>query len=222
MSNVTAKKVLDIARAWVGKKESDGSFKEILDTYNSHKPLARGYAIKTTDEWCDTFVSAVAIKAGAVDLIGTEVGCEHHVKIFQEKGIWIEDGTIIPQPGDIILYNWDDSTQPNDGASDHIGYVESVSVDTIVVIEGNMSSAVGRRKIKRGWGFVRGYARPKYAVETTTKIPTPTQSEKVIDSVAREVIAGKWGVMPDRKIKLTQAGYDYEEIQKRVNTILKG
>ena len=160
---VTAQDVLNVMRSWLGYSESNGKYKQIIDLYNSHKPLARGYAVKYTDEWCDTTVSAAAIKAGAVDLIGTECGVEEHVKIFKQKGIWIEDGTITPQPGDIIVYNWGDSTQPNDGYSDHIGYVESVSGKTITAIEGNKGEAVARRTIAVGHGNIRGYARPKYA-----------------------------------------------------------
>ena len=34
-------RIVDIMRGWVGLKESDGSFKVILDTYNSLKPLPR-------------------------------------------------------------------------------------------------------------------------------------------------------------------------------------
>ena len=49
VTGVTANAVLDVARGWLGYSEANGKFKEILDTYNSHKPLARGYAIKTTD-----------------------------------------------------------------------------------------------------------------------------------------------------------------------------
>ena len=159
----TANDVLNVMRSWLGFNESNGKFTQIIDIYNSHKPLARGYAVKYTDEWCDTCVSAAAIQAGAVDLIGTECGCEEHIQIFKKKGIWIEDGTITPRPGDIILYNWDDSTQPNDGHADHIGYVESVSGNTITAIEGNYNQAVARRTLTVGAGYIRGYARPKYS-----------------------------------------------------------
>lgn len=164
----TAQDVLNVMRSWIGFSEANGKFKQIIDLYNSHKPLARGYAVKYTDEWCDTTVSAAAIKAGAVDLIGTECGCEEHVKIFKNKGIWIEDGTITPQPGDIIVFNWGDNTQPNDGYSDHIGYVESVSGRTITTIEGNKGQAVGRRTLTVGNGNIRGYARPKYSGSSST------------------------------------------------------
>lgn len=40
--------------------------------------------------------------------------------------------------------------------------------------------------------------------------------------IANEVIAGKWGNGPDRKIRLAQAGYDAGIIQKKVNEILLG
>lgn len=96
-------------------------------------------------------------------MIGRECGCEQHVKIFQSMGIWIENGTIVPKPGDIILYNWDQSYQPNNGYSDHIGFVESVSNGQITCIEGNKGEAVARRVLSVGNGNIRGYARPKYS-----------------------------------------------------------
>lgn len=45
---------------------------------------------------------------------------------------------------------------------------------------------------------------------------------KSIDEIAREVIAGKWGSGEDRKKRLANAGYNYSEVQARVNQILKG
>lgn len=34
-------KVVEIAKGWLGCKESDGSHKKIIDTYNACKPLPR-------------------------------------------------------------------------------------------------------------------------------------------------------------------------------------
>ena len=147
-SGRSAQDVLNVMRSWIGYSEANGKFRQIIDLYNSHQPLARGYAVQYTDEWCDTAVSAAAIQAGCVDLIGTECGCEKHIEIFKEKGIWIEDGTIVPLPGDIILYNWDCQVQPNDGYSDHIGYVESVSGQMITVMEGNYNEEVAGEVIQ--------------------------------------------------------------------------
>lgn len=217
----TANDIINVMRGWIGYSEANGKFKEIIDLYNSVKPLPRGYAVKYTDEWCDTTVSAAGIKAGCSDLIGRECGCEEHVKIFQSKGIWIEDGTIVPQPGDIILYNWDSSVQPNNGGSDHIGIVESVSGRTITIIEGNKGEAVARRTISVGWGYIRGYARPKYSAASSSG-SAPAAGKKSVTEIAQEVLAGKWGNGDDRKKALTAAGYDYSAVQAKVNELAKG
>ena len=47
---------------------------------------------------------------------------------------------------------------------------------------------------------------------------TPSKS---IDTIAREVIQGKWGNGSSRKSRLEAAGYNYKEVQARVNALLK-
>ena len=158
----TAADYLAVWHSWLGWSESNGRHRQIIDIYNSHKPLAQGYKVKYTDQWCDATVSAAAIQASMVDLIGTECGVERHVQIFKEKGIWIEDGTITPEPGYIIVFNWDKSSQPNDGFADHIGVVDQVKAGVIICIEGNRNDAVSYRSIPIGWGKIRGYAAPRY------------------------------------------------------------
>ncbi len=46
-------------------------------------------------------------------------------------------------------------------------------------------------------------------------------AKKSVDEVAREVIQGKWSNGAERKKRLTEAGYDYNEVQKKVNKLLK-
>jgi len=211
----TADALISVLESWIGYSEYNGKHKTIIDIYNNHKPLALGYKVKYTDSWCDVTVSAGAIKSNNVDIIGTECGCERHIAIFKEKGIWIEDGTITPKRGDIILYNWDDSVQPNDGFSDHIGVVVSVSGNQIKVIEGNKGNAVSYRYITVGNGNIRGYARPKYTGSSTS---TPSTG-KFVEEVAREVLAGKWGNGDDRKNRLEAVGYHYSQVQAKVNEL---
>lgn len=45
-------------------------------------------------------------------------------------------------------------------------------------------------------------------------------SHKPISIIAKEVIAGKWGDGEIRRAKLVNAGYNYEDVQKQVNTVL--
>lgn len=49
--------------------------------------------------------------------------------------------------------------------------------------------------------------------------PQP-QPSKSIDEIANEVIAGAWGHGEDRKNRLQEAGYNYNEVQNKVNEIL--
>lgn len=217
--SATAQDVLNVMRGWLGYSEYNGKFKQIIDLYNSVRPLPRGYAVKYTDEWCDTTVSAAGIKAGAQDIIGRECGCEQHINIFKKLGIWIEDGTVVPKPGYIILYNWGDYSQPNNGVADHIGIVESVSGRTITVIEGNKNMSVERRSIPVGWGYIRGYAAPKYGTST---VKPPQAPNKTITEIAQDVIKGVYGNGDTRKNAIESMGYNYDEVQKEVNRILKG
>ena len=46
-------------------------------------------------------------------------------------------------------------------------------------------------------------------------------TKKSIDEIAHEVIQGKWGNGAERKNRLTNAEYDYNVVQKRVNELMK-
>ena len=56
-------------------------------------------------------------------------------------------------------------------------------------------------------------------INYTQVFPQPV--EKTNEEIAKEVIQGKWGNGEDRKRRLTNAGYNYKEIQKIVNELLK-
>lgn len=128
-------KVVDTAVSYLGCKEANGSHRKIIDLYNSHKPLARGYAVKYTDAWCSTFASAVAIACGLTDIIPTECGCERHIDLFKKLGSWVENDAYVPSPGDYIFYDWQDgsnyATTDNTGSADHVGIVVSCDGKTI-------------------------------------------------------------------------------------------
>lgn len=165
-------KVVAQARSWLGCKESNGSHKKIIDLYNSHKPLARGYPVKYTDAWCSTFASAVAIACGLTDIIPTECGCEKHIQLFKKFGSWEENDAYVPKPADYIFYDWDDNGVGEcTGAADHIGIVETVNGNSMTIIEGNMSNAVGRRNLKVNARYIRGYGIPNYARKATSTGP---------------------------------------------------
>lgn len=68
--------IVQVMQGWIGRKESDGSHKEIIDIYNNHKPLAQNYKVKYTDSWCMTTTSAAYIQAGLADIFPLECSCK--------------------------------------------------------------------------------------------------------------------------------------------------
>lgn len=182
-----ASKVVSQALAWLGKNEKDGSHKEIIDIYNSHTPLARGYKVKYTDAWCATTVSAVAVKLGYTDIIPTECSCNEMIKLFKKMGVWVENDAVTPNPGDIIFYDWEDNgVGDNTGSANHTGIVEKVVGGTITVIEGNYSNAVKRRTLKVNGKYIRGYGMPKYDAEPTkvTKVTATDGAKNFLKTLA--------------------------------------
>lgn len=192
-------KIVATAVAWLSCKEADGSHQKIIDTYNAHKPLARGYAVKYTDAWCSTFASAVAIKAEMTDIIPTECGCESHIQLFKKLGRWQENDAYTPAPGDYIFYDWDDSGAGDDtGAADHVGIVTAVGGSTVTVIEGNKGNAVGYRTMQVNGKYIRGYGTPDYAGKATEaggadQETTTATSHTVVPGDTLSKIAAKYG-----------------------------
>ena len=176
--------VVAIMEDWVGLKEKDGSFKPIIDLYNSHKPLARNYKVKYTDHWCATTVSAAFIKAGLTDIAPTECSCAKMIELYQKIGRWQEKDSYSPTPGDIIMYDWDDDGKgDNIGHPEHVGIVSKVLGKTITVIEGNKSKSVAKRTMKVDGKYIRGYCLPDYASKATKEPTTATKAEfKTMDT----------------------------------------
>lgn len=171
-------KIVALAQTWLGRHESDGSHKMIIDTYNKIKPLPRGYKVRYTDEWCATTISALAYTLGALDIIPAECSCSKMIEGFKALGCWMESDSYTPKPGDIMFYDWQDSGKgDNAGSPDHVGIVEKVEGKQITVIEGNKGEAVARRYLQVNGRYIRGYGLPKYITTTNNNKPTTNVNE---------------------------------------------
>jgi hypothetical protein len=158
-------RVVDLMRGWCGATKGSTTHYNILNVYNSHKPLARGYAIKPYDDYCAATASAAWIGAGVASVAVTEVSVPKMVTLAQQAGIWVESDAYRPQPGDAIIYDWQDSgSGDNHGSPDHVGIVERVDGGGIHVIEGNMSGGrVGRRTVPVNGRYIRGFVCPRFS-----------------------------------------------------------
>lgn len=207
-------KIVRQAQTWLGCRESDGTHKPIIDTYNTIKPLPRGYKVSYTDAWCATFVSAVAKVCGCLDVIPAECSCSRMIEGFKSLGSWMENDAYVPSPGDILFYDWDDSGNgENTGSPEHVGIVERVEGNSIAIIEGNKNNAVARRYLQVNDRYIRGYGLPKYITTTNKELTT-----EELDQMARDVINGKYGTGADRRNAL---GANYDAVQARVNEMMK-
>ena len=86
------------------------------------------------------------------------------------------------------------------------------------VLNGKYGNGDARKKALEAAGY--DYSEVQAAVNAKLNGTSTNSTKKSIDEVAREVINGDWGNGNTRKQKLEAAGYNYDEVQKRVNQIL--
>lgn len=156
--------LVDQAKSWLGRKEADGTHRVIVDVYNSITPLPRGYRVSYSDPWCATFVSACAQVWGLTGIVYPECSCPKMIELYRKAGRWMEDDSYLPQPADVIFYDWQDTgAGDNTGTADHVGVVVEVDGETITVMEGNCGKAVATRQLQRNGRYIRGFGLPDYA-----------------------------------------------------------
>ncbi len=190
----------DFAMQYVGTLQGTPKHKEIIDGYNNGvKPLPRSYRVTYSDSWCATFVSYVLLSCGAINA-PYECSCYYMNKKATENKQIVK----IPKVNDVIIYDWN-----NNGTLDHVGIITNINGDTLTVVEGNKSKQVGIRTINKKTNEIHSYIR----------IPQTASTD--ITQIAKDVIKGKYGNGEERKNKLENMGYNYKEIQAKVNKLLK-
>lgn len=165
------------AQSWLGCKESDGSFQEIIDVYNTIKPLPRGYKMTYADPWCAAFVSAVYQSTDSILAISPECSCTMMMRGMKGMGQWFSRDNYVPKEGDLVFYDWDGGGNP-----DHVGIVENVLGSMVQVIEGNRSDDVSRRIVALGDKMVLGFGVPNFPDE-----PPLTISAKTVPDLLRQL-----------------------------------
>lgn len=213
---ITREQILNRARGEIGVTEYPPNSNKVK--YNN---WYYGREVSGPDyKWCLTYVQWVYKDSGL--LPSKTVSCSALYNEFKKRGMLTNN----PEGADLVFYKWSNSKYP----CEHIGIYEAAKDNSrFYSIEGNTSTngsqdnggAVLRRlrtKDKSVVAFVK-LNFPDIPSQTTN---TTTPIKKTVDEVAREVIKGKWGSGADRRKALTEAGYNYAEVQNRVNQILKG
>ena len=153
-------------------------------------------------EWCLKWCNYVYQKTGIKPLIYVQKSAMNAVK-KAGYGLWVAQYPDYEQTG-YQEHPW------NEGAYNCI-VRQYTSVGRLAGYAGNLD--LNKAYISAtSWNKLAGKAK-KTSVSTTAK--------KSVNTLAKEVLAGKWGNGTDRKARLTKAGYDYSKVQAAVNKLVK-
>ena len=153
-------------------------------------------------EWCLKWCSYVYRKTGIKPLIYIQKSAMNAVK-KAGYGLWVAQYPDYVETG-YQEHPW------NEGAYNCL-LRQYTSVGKLSGYSGSLD--LNKAYISAtSWNKLAGKAK-KTSVSTTAK--------KSVNTLAKEVLAGKWGNGTDRKARLTKAGYDYSKVQATVNKLVK-
>lgn len=153
-------------------------------------------------EWCLKWCSYVYQKTGIKPLIYIQKSAMDAVKRCG-YGLWVAQYPDYNETG-YQAHPW------NEGA-----YNCLIRQYTSV---GKLSGFSGNLDLNKAYISAASWNKQAGKVKTTS---ASTTAKKSINTLAREVLAGKWGNGADRKSRLTKAGYDYSKVQAAVNKLVK-
>ena len=113
--------------------------------------FGKGQLVTIAKSWC-------ADQAGLIqkEVVPKFSVCTDGVALFQAKRKW-QGGGSVPTPGSLIFFDWN-----QDGASDHVGIVESCDGTTVHTIEGNSGDAVKQNSYTVNSQSILGYGLVTY------------------------------------------------------------
>lgn len=185
-----------------------------------------------TDSQCNVLSNCVGYACGRFnEIIGAmkypSLNCNAENFIERAKNTYGLEISSVPTLGGIMV--WQKGTlSGNDGAG-HVAVVEKIiDSNTIYTSESGYGGSAfwnsTRRNTNGRWGLGSAYTFRGCIVNPAigkVVAPTPTPSaKKSVDEVAKEVIRGEWGNGDERYNRLTNAGYNYNEVQAKVNELL--
>ena len=181
---------------------------------------------KPTDSECNVLANCVGYAYGRFNEIGGYGYCKYLAPVNAENFIQYKGSCevgMVPKVGACMVW------EGKGDLAGHVAIVEKVYDNNHVY-----TSESGYGSKNPFWNSHRYNNNGRWGCNSNYKflgfIYNPAVKEEVIeapvrksvDELAREVIRGDWGNGQDRKDRLTAAGYNYSEVQGRVNEILRG
>jgi len=139
-----------------------------------------------------------------------------HAQIASEVNKRLGSTDTRPQPEKVLYRVQTGAFRNKAGAEALLQQVKAKGFDTYMV------KVNGLYKVQVG-----AFAQKSNAIAMAAKLKAAGFSTyvvsgggKSVEEIAREVLQGKWGNGADRKARLEAAGYDYAEVQTKVNTLV--
>ena len=139
-----------------------------------------------------------------------------HAQIASEVNKRLGSTDTRPQPEKVLYRVQTGAFRNKAGAEALLQQVKAKGFDTYMV------KVNGLYKVQVG-----AFAQKSNAIAMAAKLKAAGFSTyvvsgggKSVEEIAREVLQGKWGNGADRKARLEAAGYDYAEVQAKVNTLV--
>lgn len=211
---MTADRVIELARSQIGVTENPPNSNNVIyNTYYYGHPVQDGIPKGSKYPWCVTFIQWL-YKSEPTMLLKT-ASCSTLLNWCRKNGMIVDK----PQMGDWCFMKFNKDSK---ALAEHIGIVDKAkAIKDVYNIEGNTSEKGSQdnggavlRKHRTGKCIV-AYARPRYVDGKITNITNHKSNEEI----AKEVFLGKWGINPERKRRLLEAGYNYEVIRDLVNAM---
>ena len=170
----------------------------VLDWEAKNNPL---FGVKDL-EWCLQWCSYVQKKTGIKPIIYVQKSAMDAVK-KSGYGLWVAQYPDYVETG-YQAHPW------NEGA-----YNCLIRQYTSV---GKLTGYAGSLDLNKAYISAASWNKQAGKVKTTS---ASTTVKKSVNTLAREVLAGRWGNGTDRKARLAKAGYDYVKVQAAVNKLVK-
>ena len=158
---------------------------------------------KSDQEWCQTFMDYVKEQTGITMFLYISAGLQGKFKtLLKTYPLWAA------QYPDYNRVNGYKATPWNEGA-----YTCAIRQYTsMLYLDGWRSHLDGNK------AYITGAEWDAYAKGFKTE--AVKEAEKIsVDELAQQVLNGKWGNGEERKKALTEAGYNYDEVQSKVNEL---
>lgn len=139
-----------------------------------------------------------------------------HAQIASEVNKRLGSTDTRPQPEKVLYRVQTGAFRNKAGAEALLQQVRAKGFDTYMV------KVNGLYKVQVG-----AFAQKSNAIAMAAKLKAAgfstyvvSEGGKSVEEIAREVLQGKWGNGADRKARLEAAGYDYAEVQAKVNALV--